>query len=126
MCRSPIPDHVITHPQVVSKSSHAQTSNSSSIFWCYESRRDQRTWWKYDSRTSDEIESSYQKYLSDINQTYHDQQIAGEIYEIDFAARRQYRKNGTGYQKRRIIIRNTELDRSKDVIVGTAGIKSIK
>ena len=44
-------------------------------------------------------------------------------YEIDFSTKRQYRKNHTG--KKRLIIRSSELGPA-DVIVGTAGIKSIK
>lgn len=138
MCRSPIPDHIIKRPQVQqSTNKKSQTINSSSsssvqpnhlytnnkVYWCYESRREQKTWWKYDNRTSIALEELYQKYLTDIDQTFHDLQIAGEIYEIDFSTKRQYRKNHTG--KKRLIIRSSELGPA-DVIVGTAGIKSIK
>ena len=91
MCRSPIPDHIIKRPQVQqstnkksqtinSTAPSSSSSSSSQIYWCYESRREQKTWWKYDKRTSIELENLYQKYLTDIGQTFHDLQIAGEIY----------------------------------------------
>lgn len=145
MCRAPIPDHIIKRPQVKtsSKSSNSTVANSSrssrsnslrssskkaendkpSVFWCYESKRENKTWWKYDARTCTELEAFYQQYLTDIDKTFHDLQIAGEMYEIDLSTKRQYRKNHSG--KRRLIIRSSELS-PDDVIVGTAGIKTIK
>lgn len=125
MCRAPIPDHVIKRPQVTKTSNSKKTekADESSIFWCYESRRENKTWWKYDARTCTELETFYQQYLTDIDKTFHDLQIAGEMYEIDLSTKRQYRKNQTG--KRRLIIRSSELSPA-DVIVGTAGIKTIK
>lgn len=124
MCRAIIPDHIMKNPKLT-KNAYKNHSKPDSlkIFWCYESHRSQKTWWKYDNRTSQEIEKYYQKYLADIDQTFHDLQIAGEIYEIDFSTKRQYRKNQSG--KRRLIVRSSELQPS-DVIVGTAGIKSLK
>jgi len=146
MCRAPIPDHVIKRPQVKKSTSNSTIANSTSrsdssrsnsystrskkaendkpsIFWCYESRRENKTWWKYDARTCTELETFYQQYLTDIDKTFHDLQIAGEMYEIDLSTKRQYRKNHSG--KRRLIIRSSELSPA-DVIVGTAGIKTIK
>ena len=82
MCRAIIPDHIMKNPKLT-KNAYKNHSKPDSlkIFWCYESHRSQKTWWKYDSRTSQEIEEYYQKYLADIDQTFHDLQIAGEIYK---------------------------------------------
>lgn len=107
MCRAPIPDHIIKRPQVTKTSDSKNSSRSSrsdslrsnskktekadesSIFWCYESRRENKTWWKYDARTCTELETFYQQYLTDIDKTFHDLQIAGEMYK-KFQKRAQF------------------------------------
>lgn len=103
-----------------------RSSTSNKVFWCYESKRQRHTWWKYDERTTDYIEDAYQKWTKNTNteSAHVDLQIAGKIYRIDFEAREQYLANGHGRQ--RLIQRSSDLVDGCDTIVGTAGIKEIK
>lgn len=150
MCRARIPSAFILNPELLSE---CKTSNSiskdskpvrkvvgqrttrsmrknkktaDSVFWCYESKRQYKTWWKYDERTSTEIETAYQKFTKNSkSETGHlDLQITGKIYRIDFKSKEQYLSNGDG--RRRLIERSTDLVDGSDTIVGTAGIKQLK
>lgn len=150
MCRDRIPNSFILNPELISankpppktstnKPKRGPTSpaaprqtrsmtkdKTSEKFWCYESKRDYKTWWKYDQRTSTTIEEAYQKWVKNTKKQppYVDLQITGKIYRIDFESREQYLSSGDG--RRRLIKRSTDLADKIDKIVGTAGIKYLK
>lgn len=74
MCRSNIDKKLIIHPVLDAEISKKSTKKlfkesnelkqSSDISWFYESDRDKHTWWKFDLKTSLEIEKFYQEFLS--------------------------------------------------------------
>lgn len=152
MCRAFIPQNIIQNPRVTNSTTNTNTvqspnndddnslvsaltqtrqtrsstraPNRRSVFWCYESHRQFSTWWKYDERTSNEIEEAYQAHINNLNApSVVNIQITGSVFCIDFPAKKQYKQNYPG--RNRLIRRNTDFVQ-KDHIIGTAGIKSIK
>jgi len=153
MCRARIPSTFILEPELLSKSTRTKSSKSAQsskranlnegkrvtrssrkmakkiddeIFWCYESKRQYKTWWKYDKRTTAEIEAAFQLFKNSPKSApnYVDLQITGKIYRIDFVSSEQYLSNGLG--RRRLIQRSSEMVDGSDTIIGTAGIKQLK
>jgi len=148
MCRTRIPNSFILNPElradavleksktttiekpeggfkgVLKRTTRSMSRKQKSGFWMYESKRQFKTWWKYDERTSGQIEEAFQKWVKNPKKEdpFIDLQITGKIYRIDLQSREQYLQNGDG--RRRFIKRSSDLAQ-EDTIVGTAGIKQL-
>lgn len=137
LCRTRIQKEIIHKPDVNPDDLNVQIAqnqtNSSGVMtrsrasnnhitWFYESNRSSNSWWKYDARTTAELEEKYQEYLKNQN-TYDHQKfeilIAGNMYVIDFVLQVQYQKSGIG---RRRAIRRSHTQNNSEYVKGTAGI----
>ena len=70
MCRSPIYKSVINNPKLststkIKYSKEEKSFKNNKIEWFYESDRDKNLWWRFDIKTSMEIEGFYEKFLGD-------------------------------------------------------------
>lgn len=95
---------------------------TNSPIWFYESNRSTNSWWKYDARTTLELEEKYQTYLQNQNLDSASKieiVIAGNLYIIDFVLQVQYQKSGMG---RRRAVKRSHGNSSGEYVKGTAGI----
>jgi len=72
MCRAPIDPAIIIKPTLdpatkIKLTSEEKSFQSRKIEWFYESDRDRNSWWRFDIKTSMEIEEGFQKYLDQPN-----------------------------------------------------------
>ncbi|XP_044734129.1 E3 ubiquitin-protein ligase RNF146-A-like [Chrysoperla carnea] len=109
MCRQEIPRDYLEKPKLLQPLPDTTTSLEDEYDWFYEGRDG---WWKYDERTSAEIESAY---LTEIPSF--DILICGELYVIDFQNNVQHRKYG--YGRKRTIKR----DKKSAHAIGIAGCR---
>lgn len=72
MCRSPIDKSIINKPKIdtttkIKFSKEEKSFQNKKIEWFYESDRDKNCWWRFDIKTSMEIEQHYLKFAEDPN-----------------------------------------------------------
>ncbi|CAO1401911.1 unnamed protein product [Diamesa tonsa] len=92
---------------------NSSSSSGSNYHWFYEGRNG---WWRYDNRTSVEIEEAHLKQEKTVNV-----QVAGYVYVIDFEKMLQFRHNGQS--RKRKIKRELASTPKKDLnIKGVAGL----
>lgn len=92
---------------------NSSSSSDSNYHWFYEGRNG---WWRYDNRTSVEIEEAHLKQEKTVNV-----QVAGYVYVIDFEKMLQFRHNGQS--RKRKIKRELASTPKKDLnIKGVAGL----
>lgn len=92
---------------------NSPSSSETSYHWFYEGCNG---WWRYDNRTSVEIEEAYLKQEKTVNV-----QVAGYVYVIDFEKMFQFRQNGQS--RKRKIKRELASTPKKDLnIKGVAGL----
>lgn len=93
---------------------NSPSSNETSYHWFYEGRNG---WWRYDNRTSVEIEEAHLNQEKTVNV-----QVAGYVYVIDFEKMLQFRQNGQS--RKRKIKRELASTPKKDLlnIKGVAGL----
>ncbi|KAJ8919659.1 hypothetical protein NQ315_006187 [Exocentrus adspersus] len=86
MCRQEIPRDFIDQPNLLHRPAPVENPQGfdGGYQWFYEGRNG---WWKYDERTSEEIEQAYKLELSAFELI-----ICGELYVIDFDCKHQYPK----------------------------------
>ena len=117
MCRSQVKSNYLDKPELVdlvtnkaeeNKALNSQAGKSEEYFWFY---KGQNGWWKYDERTSMEIEREYDKKTQQFQLL-----IAGSLYTIDLASNMQIRVDNPS--RKREIKRDCENFQTK----GTAGI----
>ncbi|KAG7199170.1 hypothetical protein KM043_018051 [Ampulex compressa] len=93
MCRQEIPPDFLDKPQLVElDEAHKELEYSAEQYqWFYEGRNG---WWKYDSRTSRDLETIY-----DLGGSQCEILICGMLYVIDFEKKCQYRKYQPRYKR---------------------------
>ena len=92
---------------------NSPSSSETNYHWFYEGRNG---WWRYDNRTSVEIEEAHLKQEKTVNV-----QVAGYVYVIDFEKMLQFRHNGQS--RKRKIKRELASTPKKDLnIKGVAGL----
>lgn len=91
LCRSTIPQSFLLKPNLFAKkldeneSEEGESQTEDCYTWFYQGKQG---WWKYDERTSEEIENAYINKLDSL-----DVLIAGAVYIIDLKNKIQYQKN---------------------------------
>nr|ACO14578.1 RING finger protein 146 [Caligus clemensi] len=95
LCRSPIQEGYLESPELINEDLNA-SSHSPETAWFYEGREG---WWRYDTRTSNEIEEIYAA-RQENEENAAELLIAGFIYVIDFDNEVQYRKNRPGRRRK--------------------------
>jgi len=92
LCRATIPQSFLFKPNMYAKKLDVDESGddaedpvTDSYAWFYQGKQG---WWKYDERTSEEIETAYVEKLDSL-----DVLIAGAVYIIDLKNKIQYQKN---------------------------------
>lgn len=92
---------------------NTSSSSETNYHWFYEGRNG---WWRYDNRTSVEIEEAHLKQEKTVNV-----QVAGYVYVVDFEKMLQFRHNGQS--RKRKIKRELASTPKKDLnIKGVAGL----
>lgn len=92
---------------------NSPSSSDTNYQWFYEGRNG---WWRYDNRTSVEIEEAHLKQEKTVNV-----QVAGYVYVVDFEKMLQFRHNGQS--RKRKIKRELASTPKKDLnIKGVAGL----
>ncbi|GLH03589.1 uncharacterized protein GBIM_09463 [Gryllus bimaculatus] len=111
MCRQEIPSDFLEKPQLLEQNISEKESQGfeDGYQWFYEGRNG---WWKFEERTSSDIEDIYQLGASTCEIL-----ICGELYNIDFKESVQYRKSD--YKKKRRIKRDLKTAQCK----GVAGLR---
>lgn len=110
MCRSDVPAEYLEKPHLLNEAQlEREMAQSEGYQWFYEGRNG---WWKYDERTSAELETSFSA-----GQKRAELLVAGYRYVVDFEAMLQLRRSDPA--RRRRVKRDTAAAPKK----GVAGIR---
>ena len=105
MCRQSFSRDIFKNQRITEISN---SNDLNSFSWFYEGRNG---WWKFDSRSSNDIEEAFTNNLPKITLL-----ICGNLYDIDLTALIQYRQDRTGK------IRRIKRDLTSAYAKGTAGL----
>ncbi|XP_037088495.1 E3 ubiquitin-protein ligase rnf146-like [Pollicipes pollicipes] len=113
-CRAEVSDRYLNNPRLLDESELERSLDTSSQqhHWLYRGRNG---WWRYDERTSQEIEAAFVA-----QQTSLQVQVAGELYTIDLTSMTQHNDQCHGRRRR---IRRDAPDAAATRCKGVAGLR---